>query len=329
MKVEDLFAVYRRRFDRTMERLLEESPSDLREALTALGRRNAAFWFESRQEGRRYRELLARDARLLEPFREPHRGLFGNKVDLAAVWSVLSWCVRSLEWAASKGDWRPVRDLTDAFEAVFLFLESAEWAWLRSSRETGLLETRLREPEEGLSAGELWLSAPLNALWASYLSVFNLFCNRTGNLKFASRSQDLLDSLLETFHARFWDGERDECAVWVRPDREGKVFSGRSVWVALLDPGGLLFKVRRKALMEALRTRYVTESGLLRADGVAEPVLLPVYAETLWRFHGPKGRDMASTVLLRHAAAIDPETFAAGDAEYERRMLELLMRLGG
>lgn len=310
-----------------MESLLERpGGADLREELSGLASRNIPFWFEERGETRRYRELLVRDAALLEPFREPRRGLFGNRVDLAAAWGVLMWALRSLEWAAERGDWRPVRDLTETLEAVFMFFEAGEWAWIRVA-ENGLLETRLREPCEGIPAGEVWCSAPLNALWAAFLSVFNLFCNRTGNLRFGSRSQDVLDGLMEAFHSRFWDGERSECAVWVRSDREDKVFSGRSVWVALLDPGGLLFKVRRKALMEALRRIYLTERGLRTADGGEEAALLPVYGEALWRFHGSGGRGLVRSWVLRHAGAVDPASFASADAEYERGMVALLRRL--
>jgi hypothetical protein len=273
--VKELLGIYRTRFDATMEGLLAPS-EDIRENLLKLAPKNSVFWYRDRGEEKLYRLAIRKDIEeTLEPFRNPRVGLFANKVDHSVAWSVFLWCIRLFTWAAERGDWKPVREHSVTLESIFAFFEEAGASWIKTG-QGGLLEARFKDEYPFVSSGEVWYSSPLNALWTAFLCLFNVYCNRTGNLRFASRSQDVLDSIMESFHGFFWDSGRAETAVLVHPDRDRKVFSGHLVYLPAYDPAGLLFKNRKKRLLDKIEREYYTEKGLRIEGETTDPALIPV-----------------------------------------------------
>lgn len=326
----ELLDIYRGRFDETMRSALEPT-DDIRAGLLRLAVRNSVFWYRDQGEEKLYRLAIRKDAEeTLDPFRDPRKGLFANKVDYSVSWSVLLWAIRLFSWAAERNDWKPVREHSVTLESLFAFFEEADYAWIKTG-QAGLLEARFKDEYPFVVSGEVWYPSPLNALWTAFLCLFNVFCNRTGNLRFASRTQDVLDSLMESFHGFFWDSARSETAVLVHPDRDRKVFSGHSVFLPAYDPAGILFKNRKKKMLDRIERQYYTERGLRVMGETAEPSLIPVYCEALLAFYGSSGRTITRVekLLTNHASFIDPITFAKGDAEYERGMVSVLRAIQG
>ena len=320
--LEEYLEIFSSRFDKTM---LSLPPEDLNDIFSFIATRNCWFWYKDRKEEKIYHKIIKNDIEnVFEMFRNPSRS-FVNKIDYSNAWNVFLWNIRLFSWASERNAWNFLIKYSVVFESIFKFFLEVNSPWLKIY-DSGLIETRFKNEYPFVREGEVWFSSSFNTLWISFLEFFNTFCNRTGNIRFASLSQDLLDQLNVNFHSFFWDKEKNEPKFCCHPEKNYKIFSGYSVFILAYDPGGLIFKNRKKIFFKKIIDNYYSEKGIKITSNLLEPSLLPVFWNAYLYFNNCSVKSIreVSQMVSEHLSFIDPNHFEKQNREYERGMVEIL-----